>query len=134
MLPLMRLGTFCLSVMNKLTGDSGNIFASIPGELPEEVFETLLCQDTLRIERIVSKGHCSEPEQWYDQAQGEWVILLRGHAVLTMQDGSRLELNEGDYLNIPPHTRHRLEWTDPEQETVWLAIWYGWVCCSQRGS
>ena len=31
-------------------------------------------------------------------------------------------LAPGDYLTIPPHRRHRVEWTDPEGDTVWIAV------------
>jgi cupin 2 domain-containing protein len=34
-----------------------NIFAEIPEKLPEELFESILKQDNIVIERIVSKGH-----------------------------------------------------------------------------
>ena len=38
-----------------------NLFADIPAELPEELIEEFLAHDDLRIERIVSRGHCSPP-------------------------------------------------------------------------
>jgi cupin 2 domain-containing protein len=33
-------------------------------------------------------------------------------------------LRPGDYLLIPAYRRHRVEWTDPTQPTVWLALHY----------
>ena len=31
-------------------------------------------------------------------------------------------MRAGDYVEIPPHLRHRVEWTDPHQQTIWLAV------------
>ena len=31
-------------------------------------------------------------------------------------------LAPGDYIEIPPHVRHRVEWTDADWPTVWLAV------------
>jgi len=28
----------------------------------------------------------------------------------------------GDWIEIPPHVRHRVEWTETDEPTVWLAI------------
>ena len=102
--------------------DSTSIFAGIPKQLPEELCQTLLTSPSVRIERIISKGHCSADGFWYDQTQDEWVLLLQGQARLVFFDGAAVELAEGDYLLIPAHCKHRLAWTTPERETVWLAI------------
>ena len=40
----------------------------------------------LRIERIVSLGQASPPGFWYDQAEGEWVLVLAGAARLRFAD------------------------------------------------
>ncbi len=101
-----------------------NLFADIPDDLPEELVETLLRSGAVRIERIVSKGHRSSDGFWYDQDQCEWVVLLKGKARLQFEGGEALELGPGDYLTIPAHRRHRVEWTDPDTETVWLAVHY----------
>ena len=102
-----------------------NIFNNIPDDLPEEVFETLQAAGGVTIERIVSKGHRSPKGFWYDQERHEWVLVLKGSACI-LYEGQQcpIVLGPGDYLNIPAHTRHRVEWTDPDQETVWLAIYY----------
>lgn len=100
-----------------------NIFADIPESLPEELFTSLLKRDNVHIERIVSQGHSTPIEQWYDQAWDEWVIVLEGQAVLIYeQDRLKLPMMAGDYHLIPAHTKHRVEWTDPDCHTVWLAI------------
>lgn len=100
-----------------------NIFADIPEELPEELFETLFKKDHVRIERIVSRNHTTKAGHWYDQDWDEWVILLQGRAKLRYKNlADEIELMHGDYILIPAHTLHRVEWTDPETDTVWLAI------------
>ncbi|MGA8259730.1 MAG: cupin domain-containing protein [Arenicellales bacterium] len=76
------------------------------------------------IERIISKGHVSPESRWYDQAREEWVIVLRGEARLSFEDGDAVALKPGDYILIPAHARHRVEWTTPGMETIWLAIHY----------
>ncbi len=103
-----------------------NIFKKIPKEIPDEIFQEILSTDKLKIERILSKGHASPKEGWYDQNTNEWVILLKGKAKLTFKERKKpVELTPGDYINIPSHVKHRVEWTDPSQETIWLAIHYG---------
>jgi cupin 2 domain-containing protein len=101
-----------------------NIFDHLPDGLPEEVFTTLLAAEGVRIERIVSRGQASPEGLWYDQPQHEWVVVLRGAARLTIQDRS-VELRPGDFVNIPAHVRHRVEWTTPDEPTIWLAVHYG---------
>ena len=102
-----------------------NLFADIPNDPNDELFETLLQTSCFRIERIVSKGHRSPKGFWYDPDDDEWVILLKGGAVLRFEDQSEnIEMNPGNYIHIEKHRRHRVEWTDPGQETVWLAVHY----------
>lgn len=102
----------------------GNLFAGIPARLPEELFEKILQKPAFTLERIVSQGHVTPPGQWYDQEQDEWVLVFRGRARLRFAD-RQVEMREGDYLLIPAHRKHRVEWTDPQQETVWLALHFG---------
>lgn len=101
-----------------------NVFADLPTALPEELFQTLLNTPSLRIERIISLGHASPDGFWYDQPTHEWVLLLSGAARLCFEGQPAMELAPGAYVNIPAHTRHRVEWTDPHQPTIWLAIHY----------
>ena len=101
-----------------------NILADLPIALPEELFETLLRGSSFRVERIVSRGHHSPDGFWYDQPQHEWVLLLAGAARLTCDGEESIDLRPGMVLNIPARRRHRVEWTDPETDTVWLAIHY----------
>jgi cupin 2 domain-containing protein len=103
----------------------GNLFQGLPLDAAEEVQELILGEGDVRIERIVSRGQSSPASGWYDQDRDEWVVVLRGRAILLMEDGQEFWLEEGDYLNIPAHARHRVAWTDPMVETVWLAVHYG---------
>lgn len=100
-----------------------NLFAELPGRLPEELFETLLTGNKVRIERIVSHGHASPDGFWYDQDQHEWVVVLKGAATVKFEDRS-LELRPGDFVNISAHQKHRVEWTTPDEPTIWLAVHY----------
>lgn len=101
-----------------------NIFANLPDKLEHEAFKDILTAAAVRIERIVSKGHTSPAEGWYDQEKNEWVMVLEGAAVILFKGGKEVVLHKGDYVNIPSRTRHKVTWTDPENETIWLAVHY----------
>ena len=109
--------------------NTNNLFSKLPKDLSSEVFETLAQGNNVRIERIVSEGQCTTENQWYDQDDHEWVILLQGSAVIRFAEtpssnATLTHLSPGDYINIPAHTRHRVESTDSDNITVWLAIHY----------
>ncbi len=100
-----------------------SLFSDIPADVPEEMFEDLFDTGTVRIERIVSCGHSSPEGFWYDQDWNEWVMVIRGSAGLRLEGSDEvLVLNPGDWVNIPAHRKHRVEWTDPNGKTVWLAV------------
>ncbi|MGP8308816.1 cupin domain-containing protein [Vibrio sp. YIC-376] len=101
-----------------------NLFKDLPNDVSEETFEDLLCRENLRIERIVSHGQTSPEHGWYDQEEHEWVLVLKGTGELTFENGSVKRLEAGDHINIPAHTKHKVSWTDPNQETIWLAVFY----------
>lgn len=101
-----------------------NLFDDLPSNFADEHFSTLLEAGDLRIERILSHGQASPDSFWYDQDQHEWVIVLQGAARIAMDDEVK-ELRPGDFLNIPAHHKHRVEWTSPDEPTIWLAIFYG---------
>src|SRR5438067_6317794 len=101
-----------------------NLFVGLPRHRPDELFTTLLDAANVRIERIVSHGHASPEGFWYDQDQHEWVVVLRGAARLRLED-EIIEMMPGDFINIPAHTKHRVEWTTPDEPTIWLAVHYG---------
>lgn len=100
-----------------------SLLNDIPPTLPEELCQTLLQKPTLRIERILSQGHQSPTDFWYDQDQDEWVLLVEGQARLSFANGESTTLHAGDYLLIPAHCKHRVDWTPADRVTIWLAIY-----------
>lgn len=103
---------------------NNNIFAAIPQRLDQELVEILLENKDLSIERIISKGHTSPVSGWYDQSTNEWVMVLKGEAVITFEDEPEIKLVAGSYIDIAAHKKHRVSWTDPNNETIWLAVHY----------
>lgn len=100
-----------------------NIFANIPSGQDTELFEQLAEGGKFQLERIVSHGQATPSGEWLEQDRQEWVLLLSGAAGLLFEGESNpLSMAPGDYLHIPAHTRHRVEWTAPGQDTVWLAL------------
>lgn len=103
--------------------ETGNLFDGLPETLSEEQFSTLVAGGGCRLVRIVSTGQASPVGFWYDQDEAEWVVVLRGRARLLIEgDAAPHDLRAGDHVMIPAHVRHRVEWTDPDQPTVWLAL------------
>ena len=103
----------------------GNLFANIPQQLTNEAVEELLSTPNVRIERIVSMGHATAADEWYDQGRAEWVLLLAGSAGLIFEGETEpLLLEPGSYVHIAAHVRHRVAWTDLSVPTIWLAIHY----------
>jgi len=102
-----------------------NLFNDLPTDLSAERFETLGGNDHVRIERIVSQGQQSPADFWYDQSRSEWIVVLQGQAGLQFEgENDILEMGPGDYVNIPPHKRHRVAWTAANETTIWLAVHY----------
>ena len=102
-----------------------NLFDDLTTPQAQERFDDLLTRPGLRIERIVSTGQCSPPDFWYDQDEGEWVMVLSGSAGVRLEgEAQERVLRPGDFLDIPAHCRHRVEWTSREETTVWLAVFY----------
>lgn len=94
-----------------------NLFASLNTPTRGERFDTLLAHRNLVIERIVSSADI-EPVD-YVQEQDEWVLLLRGGAVMQVA-GETVTLGEGDYRFLPAGSVHRV--ARCEAGTLWLAI------------
>jgi cupin 2 domain-containing protein len=101
-----------------------NLLSDLPGAGAGEVVERLAGSNGVRIERIVSHGECSPDGLWYDQDEAEFVLVLAGAARLSYADGEVTEMQPGDWIDIAPHRRHRVDWTDPQQPTIWLAVFY----------
>ena len=102
-----------------------NIFSGIPDNLPDELIELIFENQDVKIERIVSKGHTSPHDFWYDQDKNEFVFLVCGEARLRFEKKEKLvHMKAGDYMVIHAHERHRVEWIAPDTETVWLTVYY----------
>ena len=101
-----------------------NLFTDLPPSLPKELVQTLISAANMRIERIISHGHASPEGFWYDQGQNEWVVVLKGAARLRFEDGT-VEMKPGDFINIPANKKHRVDWTTPDEPTIWLGVRYG---------
>jgi len=101
-----------------------NFFENIPDEIPEEILEKIISKKNLKVERIISNGHSSPPNYWYDQNSNEFVLLLKGSAELLFENEGKVFLKPGDYLIIPPHKKHRVENTDKSKKTIWLTIYF----------
>ena len=100
-----------------------NILSDIPDELPDELTDLIAVHRDIAIERIVSRGHSSPPDFWYDQDKNEFVLVVSGKARLRFDgDEDDIRMKKGDYIIIPAHKRHRVEWTSPDEDTVWLAV------------
>ena len=101
-----------------------NLFDEVPEVLNDESFQELLTTKNFKLERIVSDGHSSPANFWFDQEMNELVILLSGSAELSYDNGQKFALNPGDYLTIPAHQKHRVDKTDLFEKTFWLALHY----------
>ena len=102
-----------------------NRLSPLPDTSAAEQADALLSRPGLRIERIVSFGQASPEGFWYDQEESDWLLLLTGAARLRFADEADARLlRPGDWLDIAPHRRHRVEWTDPASPTVWLTVFY----------
>ena len=101
-----------------------NIFEGVSEVLNDEFIEELVVNKNFKLERIVSDGHSSPVNFWFDQELNELVILLSGSAELSYDDGQKFVLNPGDYLMIPSHQKHRVDKTYLFEKTFWLALHY----------
>jgi len=101
-----------------------NLFLTSPDNLEKELFETLASgSGEFKIERIVSRGHSSAADFWYDQETTEWIVLLSGYGRLQFENPAQvIVLEPGDWIEIPARVRHRVEATSEEADTIWLAV------------
>jgi len=105
---------------------SGNLFENIPARIEKEEVSVLAAAGGAIVERIVSTGQTTSAGVWLEQNWTEWVALLTGSAGVLMEGEEKPRvLAPGDHLTIPPGVRHRVEWTDADQPTVWLAVHIG---------
>ncbi len=97
--------------------ETGNLFVdAIPPETGER-FDHLLRHRNLIVERIVSSADITPCE--YVQSQDEWVLLLKGEAILEVA-GVTTTLKVGDYLFLPAGMPHTVKRTS--QGAIWLAV------------
>jgi len=98
-----------------------NIFR-LPDTLPPgEYFEDIAMGDA-KVERIISSGHITPADDWYDQETDELVILLEGEAKLIFEDNEEVLMKRGDYLLIKAHEKHRVTYTSEKPACIWLAV------------
>lgn len=107
-----------------MTSEIDNLFKSLPEEMEDELFTEIINGKNIKIQSIVSKGHISPESGWYDQDDNEWLVVLRGEAKLSFENSNNVHLVAGSHLNIPAHTKHKVIWTAPNIETVWLVVHY----------
>ncbi len=105
-----------------MSDDNGNLLAGLPSPAAEELLTPLAEGGRFRLLRVVSTGQATPADQWYDQPENEWVVVLSGRAGLRIAGETTRELGPGDWLLLPAHRRHRVEWTAPDEPTVWLAL------------
>ena len=103
---------------------TNNIFKNIPNKLQEELFEDIISNDGIKIQRIVSQGDTTPEGEWYDQESDEWVIVLQGKATISFENEDDITLIVGEYLNIPAYKKHRVSWTSETEQTIWIAVHY----------
>ena len=98
----------------------GSLHEGTAPEQGAESFMELARAGGARVERIASRGVLNG--DWYEQGWAEFVLLVAGSAALEFDGGTRRELKPGDWALLPAQCRHRVAWTDPECETLWLAV------------
>lgn len=104
-------------------GGEANLLATPCPAFGEESTRVLVTDAMWRLLLIASNAYRSPRGEWMDQSDYEWVLVLRGSACVALQNPDRIvDLSPGDHLLIPPHQRHRVERTDPNPGTLWLAL------------
>ena len=97
------------TVVNPATGEP-------LGELP--------LADTADLDRaleVAARGFA----MWRDAPAQQRAMVLQGAARLRFREPERvLALGPGDWADIRPHEAHRVDWTAPDVDTVWLAVFY----------
>ena len=96
-------------------------------DFKEEIIEVLKNThniENLQIERILSQGHTTPINKWYEQDTEELVFLLKGDATIEFENNELVYLKEGDYLLIPKYKKHKVVKTSIEPACIWLAIHY----------
>lgn len=100
--------------------NSFEFLKNIPSKSSKEMFELVLKNKDIKIERIISYGQTSDKDFWYDQDEDEFVLVLEGNAKIRYDNGEIFELEKGSSLYIKAHTKHQVIYT--ANPTVWLAV------------
>ena len=91
----------------------------------EETSRELASGQGWHLKVICSNAFGSPEQSWMDQSEMEWGLVLRGSAQLRFQgDEGMMDLSPGDHFFIPPHRLHRVERSDPDPGTLWLALYW----------
>ncbi len=99
-----------------------NLFENIPESFPEEIFDIILQKPGIRIERIISRGNSSPENFWYDQENDELAFLIQGESIIEFAGGNEIKMYKGDFIFIPAHNKHRVKWTNPDINNIWIAV------------
>lgn len=102
---------------------ASSLFRDIPQSLPQESVNILAQSSNVKIERIVSRGHISPHNGWYEQSQDEFVLLVEGQAEITFES-SVTRLEKGDYLTIPAGVKHKVSFTSTIPDAIWLTVFF----------
>ncbi|MFO0919698.1 MAG: hypothetical protein U0872_15475 [Planctomycetaceae bacterium] len=102
----------------------GQLFSNLPRNLPAEF--SVAYRSNSKV--FASKQSCltathHPPDSGTTKTSTNEALVLTGAAKLQFPD-CVAELKPGDFINIPAHHRHRVEWTLPEELTIWLAVFY----------
>ncbi|MEA3353289.1 MAG: cupin domain-containing protein [Campylobacterota bacterium] len=97
-----------------------NFKENIPAKHDNEIFETILSNENIKMERIISYGQTTPKDQWYDQDEDEFVFLISGEAKIKYDDDSIYHLKSGMSLYITAHQKHQVIYTS--NPTIWLTL------------
>lgn len=97
-----------------------NLFIPNTDNPSEEILESLLQLPNIKIQKITSHGQTSD--EWYEQEEDEWVVIIEGEGELTFEDGRVIRLGKGEYIHIPRMQKHKVTYC--ASPTIWLAIHY----------
>ena len=92
----------------------------IPNSSKDEIFETIVSNDNIKIERIISYGQITKKDFWYNQDDDEFIYIIQGESKIKYDDGTVHILNTNDSLYIKAHQKHQVIYTS--NPAVWLAI------------
>ncbi len=104
-----------------------NLF-DLPDGGKEEIIEKLVekgrlgDKSAIKIEHILSYGQATPADHYYEQNWDEWVMIIKGEAILSYDDGRGEDLRTGDSLLIKRGERHRVDYTS--EDCIWIAVSY----------